>query len=192
MNVTLSANPVWMCMQFDLTRLTVRYDPTEDRLCLLGESAHGNCRLWLSERLLRRLVPALLDRLAAIEGRGDGLDADRGVRSEARPLLQAHQQQFAQQAAMAQLPMQSPVADDRLVAEGLLSSVDLVFGGEAIGLRFKASDRLEASLTLMPDVLRQWLGIVHAQCRDAGWRLDYWPGWLDGGSATRPASAPIH
>ena len=49
----------------ELTKITLRYNPEEDRLDLSGQDAQGKTiRLWLTLRLLLRLIPHFLQRQA--------------------------------------------------------------------------------------------------------------------------------
>ena len=46
----------------ELQKVTVEYDENEDRIRLAGEGADGvRAVLWVSQRLLRRLVPVLVN-----------------------------------------------------------------------------------------------------------------------------------
>lgn len=56
-------------------------------------------------------------------------------------------------------------------AEFFLDALQLVFRGE---------DDARVSLVLQAQALRQWLGILHAQCVAGEWPLEAWPSWLTG------------
>lgn len=62
----------------------------------------------------------------------------------------------------------------------LVHAVDVTAGEEALRLAFRGAEAARVELTLQPQALRQWLGILHAQCRVAEWPLEAWPSWLSG------------
>ena len=85
-----------------LERVTTRYSVKQDRICLAGELPGGSpVVLWLTQRLLRRLLPPLL---VWLQEQGGAAHAVMGQALYADAL-----QGFAQQAARAQLQPQAPV-----------------------------------------------------------------------------------
>ena len=83
-----------------LQRVTSIYSDTEDRFRITGEVSADSTRcLWLTQRLLMRLVPPMLEwlnEIARAEGKGDLGQAEL-------------MQDFAQQAAKARLEPQAAV-----------------------------------------------------------------------------------
>ena len=61
-----------------------------------------------------------------------------------------------------------------------MQKVDVATLEDAVGLTFRAPGEgaEKASVTMDATHLRQWLGIVHAQWRQAGWPLEVWPQWM--------------
>ena len=101
-----------------LERVTTRYSVAQDRICLAGELPGGSpVVLWLTQRLLRRLLPPLL---AWLQEQGGAAHAVMGSALYADAL-----QGFAQQAARAQLQPQAPVqvGDLRLRPDSLQVTV---------------------------------------------------------------------
>ena len=148
-----------------LQRITTEYVETEDRIRLSGACEDGAVvQLWLTRRLMDRLLPMLLKWL--------GQEAGEGARAEIM-------QEFAQQAARAALEPQPSVhaQDDTSI---LVQAVDVTTGDNALGLAFKSSPQGDAShrIGFEPLALRQWLNIVHDQYRKAEWPLDGWPVWF--------------
>ena len=171
----------------DLQRITTEYVDSEDRIRLCGESApNQTVVLWLTQRLLNRLVPHLLGWLEQQAGMSGGIGSD--VRADVM-------HSFAQQVAMSSMAMQAPVQAHAAQSAWLVQSVDVTVNQTVVHLTFKgqpSSDQsvtpLDESVTMQALPLRQWLSILHEQCRRAGWvptspeaAGGVWPEWLQAG-----------
>jgi hypothetical protein len=144
-----------------LHRITSEYIEAEDRIRISGASPTGETvSLWLTQRLLGRLLKALLNWTAA------GDDAHTELKNT-----------FAQQAARADFKHQSPVAAQ--VAPFLASIVDLNHSAEVMTMCFRGGDSQSAQLTLQRQDVRQWLNILHDLWRNAGWPCELWPDWME-------------
>jgi len=149
-----------------LQRVTTTYVPAEDRIRLSGEAVDGQTAvLWLTQRLLTRLLPKLLQ---WVEGNGgDSLHAEAV-------------QSFRQAAARASLEPLAPVpvhaGNDQ--AAWLVMEVGLQVGPDGVRLTFKGQGHRLATVTLVARALRQWLNILHDAWRGAGWPLTVWPQWM--------------
>lgn len=167
-------------MTASLQRLTTEYVDTEDRIRISGAREQGGetLVLWLTQRLLNRLVPVLI---APLEREGNALPrAD---------LLHG----FAQTAARAALEPQAPVRTDAAQAGWLVRSVDVTPAEGAVHLTFRGGEDEAACLQLAPRALRQWLGIVHDHYRKGDWPLAAWPGWMkESASPIRSPAASLH
>ena len=163
-----------------LQRLTTEYVDREDRIRLSGESEAGDTVvLWLTQRLLNRLLTPLCDWLldqggpAARERTPSKLDHHAGLR-----------QSFAQQAARAGLTPQPPVRPAEGLPGTLVVTVNLNAQPGLMQLDFLgATDPAGvtpqlAGLALPTQNLRQWLNILFDQYRRADWPLDAWPAWM--------------
>lgn len=157
-----------------LRRVSVRYVEIEDRLRLAGEGTGGQTTvLWLTLRLLNRLIPHLCQWLEQQSGNA--------------PLAEVRQE-FAQQKARTELEKQPPVRTEPDVKGVLIHSVDLKTSNAGMGLQFKDADgNVVASLQLQPRPLRQWLNIVFDQYRKAQWPTAVWPAWV---AQAKPAQTP--
>lgn len=156
-----------------LQRITTEYVELEHRIRLSGELTSGNTVvLWLTQRLVNRLVPHLT---AWLE--------QQVVPASSIPSVQAaHQdivQGFAQQAARAQLSPELPVRAAASLAGWRVDLVDITQSEEAMVLTFKGEAQAHATLTLAAQPLRQWLGIVYEQCLCGAWPTTMWPVWLE-------------
>ncbi len=162
----------------EITRITTQYVEDEDRIRLCGETAEAETTvLWLPQRLLNRLIPALCQKL------GPGPHSDR--KAEA---LNAFEQMAAVQ-SLAPLPVVKPAAH---ASSHTIRVVTIVPGAVAIRLLLKnneASDCAAVSMTLRHEELRQWLAILHNQYVKAGWPTEIWPEWLR--APTRGISAEL-
>lgn len=151
-------------MTQSLQRLTTEFVDREDRIRLAGEMEDGRpVVVWLTRRLLERLLPVLLG----------WLEERSATLPRAEALLS-----FAQRAASAELTPQAPVRADADSPAWLALAVDVAQSEEAVGLTFRGADGRSATLALTGKPLRQWLGIVHEAYLKAEWPLDVWPEWL--------------
>lgn len=161
-----------------LQKITTQYVDREDRLRLAGETGPGQAVvLWLTQRLLQRLVPPLCQWLEQQSPVPPGSLAST-VQAELA-------QGFAQQAALAGLQPQAPVALESAQGEWLVTRVEIQLQADGVRLVFQPDDPPQGpavegvALPMQAQPLRQWLGIVHAQARQAGWPLDAWPAWME-------------
>ncbi len=169
-----------------LARLTTEYMPGEDRLRLAGETGPDQAVvLWLTRRLLERLLPHLFDWLERHGGHGPQA-ADSGYGE----LMQG----MAQQSARASLPAQPPVDAARASRSWLVASVDVSAEPALMRLVFAAPEGEEpVSLDLEARPLRQWLNIVHDRYRQAEWPMTVWPAWMtEAARPVEPAGAVLH
>lgn len=172
----------------ELKRVTTEMDESEDRLRLVGEVESGEpVVFWLTQRLLKRMLPHLFSWLQPSSSA-----------SRASPVPDYHTdavQSFAQQVAVAELPLQTPVlAQPQPKGSRLLvDSVDITRTPDVIALTFKSVDH-QAVLLLAQQPLRQWLAILHEQCRTADWAMDVWPEWIMQSvpTTTRQIRATVH
>ncbi|SDE68020.1 hypothetical protein [Desulfuromonas thiophila] len=169
----------------ELQRLTTVYHPLEDRMRLSGQLPSGEVvLLWVTQRLLSRVVAHLL---AWLEQHSC---ADAGqtevVQSLARP--------GGPGGAAPETPV--PASGRPFLVE----SIDFSSSAQAVRLGFKVTltpgeIKEIASLSLRQTALRQWLNILYAQWRQAGWPEALWPGWMTGAAAlmvAEPARRVLH
>lgn len=159
----------------DLQRLTTVYIDREDRIRLAGTSADGTfVTLWLTRRLLDRLIPHLILWL-------EGPHADL---PRADVVLE-----FAQQAALSQLAPQVPVAATESQGR-LVESVNITPGNDRIHLNFHPESGEPAGIGFAEMPLRQWLDILYRAYIIAEWPQSPWPEWLVRSGMTRGLAAP--
>ena len=172
----------------ELQRVTTEFIEAEDRIRLTAEIEPGDTViLWLTQRLLIRLLPHLLNWL---EQRPE-ISGPAHLSSDENELRQS----FAQQVAAAELAPQPPLEAGLTSRCWLVDSVDVVSAPDAIALTFKGVEPEESTrLNLSALPLRQWLAVVHNQWRLAQWPMAVWPLWVAGGALLKsaPASNLVH
>ena len=143
----------------ELNRITTIYVDKEDRIGLVGEDENGeHHKLWLTQRLLNRLVEKLLDWLP---------QSHEGI------------QEIAQQVAQAKHEPEHPVIASPECLDWLVQEIDLVPSQGVIGLVFKSDGGQQAAMVRFNEIsLRQWLGIVFRQYQQAQWLGVEWPSWF--------------
>ena len=178
-----------------LQKLTTDFIPEEDRLRLSGMLGDGQqVVLWLTQRLLRRMVPHLCGWLEK-----QPLPGTSVVRPQAMALDREEIHHMAQQAAQGVLQArpQAPVQALACAFSGLVQIVKLETGGARLQLilRVEQAPPAEYRLDFSAMMLRQWLNIVYRHCENALWPLDIWPQWVKSrGTAGHdlPTAAVLH
>lgn len=146
-----------------LQRITTHYSDIEDRLRLVGENAQGEILVvWLSRRLLQRLIPILLKKIDPAQHPNPH-----------NTLLQ----EFSQQAAVSGMVATPPVVPQAESATWLATAVDITDHSDRVSLCFRNTEET-ATLTLDGVQLRQWLEIVYQAYIKGEWTTDVWPAWL--------------
>lgn len=158
-----------------LRRITTRYIEPEDRLRLAGDIDDGEpVVIWLTQRLIRFLLPALLRWLE-----------ENATTNRSTPPAQAEiQHSFAQQAARARQVSQPAVRISTGSTAWLAIEVRVAKTPGQLRLTFGGPDGQQAILELGTTHLRQWLNIVFDHSSKAGWPLEAWPEWVK--DSTRP------
>lgn len=148
-----------------LQKITTEYVEIEDRIRLAGELGNREAVVvWLTQRLLQRLVPVLLQYLGGQAPAEQSFD-----------VLQS----FAQQAALAELQQQSPVQAATGGVTCLALKVEIHKTSEMMSLEFIGEQGQPILLELGATTLRQWLAILHDVYIRAEWPLDVWPEWME-------------
>lgn len=173
-----------------LARVTTRYSAAQDRVALAGALPDGSpVLLWLTQRLLRRMLPPLSAWL-------EGLNAPQAHTGAGASAVQALYVQalqgFAQEAAQAQLTPQTPVQLAQDAPACLVQTVDVSATPQALRLVFGDAQGAVAAMDLQAQPLRQWLGILYQAWCQADWPTDPWPAWLQPSAPARLAPAVVH
>lgn len=158
----------------ELCRLTSEYIETEDRFRLTGEDqAKNTISLWLTQRLSQPLISFLL--AAISKSQTEAAQKNPALADNTENLLQ----EFAQQAAAAELPQQKAVDSTLSSLSWLVENIDIKEGAEGtVRLIFRKNGAESAAINFEPQQLRQWLSIVRSQWLQARWPIDIWPSWM--------------
>ena len=135
----------------NLARVTLSYSIEEDRVQLAGEDAQGNTvKLWLTARLLTRLVPRLVQQQVAL-GAGQSVAVEPDV--------------------LANTGGDDPsVRCDLGCPEALVTEIDLRFSQEGLILVFKdGTRRARASFKVPATSLLRWTQGLQTCFEQAGW-----------------------
>jgi hypothetical protein len=140
-------------------KATVAYEEREDRIKVLGESKEGGTVvLWLTQRLLGKLIPHLAGRL---------LDAISDDDSRSPEAVNAR--------GAAKL---DPVEEDRLVFTLLVDAVDITDSTSLTIMQFREETRTAGlsavRLALNATQLSSWLQALRACYQKASWSQDCW------------------
>jgi len=164
----------------ELQRLTTEYIDAEDRLRLTGEIRPGETLvLWLSQRLLVRLLPHLF----------------LWLEKQSSTALPAEiEQSLEQRAASANMAVEAPVQRTGHSKAWLVEAVDMTAGDHALRLSFRREGEDALSLTLSALHMRQWLTILRALWSVAEWPVGIWPEWMgdDTKSHSAKSRASVH
>lgn len=155
--------------------VTLSYSQDEDRIHLATLLHDGRTvRLWLTQRLARRLVDALASHLEKAEG---------------IPLPTVRNEMLAQEQVMAVSAIKptKPVEIDVSDRPHLIANITLNLSTDRFGLAFACDRDIAPSIVLDRMMVRQWLSMLHRQFVAGSWPLDVWPAWL---LASDPAHAP--
>jgi hypothetical protein len=156
-----------------LSRFSLSYDAPEDRIAWDAEDVGGAVtRLWLTQRLCRDFVAALVPRLPK-------------PAAAAAPEHEAAIQSWEQAAAMASFGSTPGVSFPAEAAAGLVRTVHIAPTPDKVTLVFETAVGEPAAITLDGAALRQMLAVLFALHRAAAWPTDFWPDWI----AAQPATA---
>lgn len=140
-------------------KATVAYEEREDRIKVLGESKDcGTVVLWLTQRLLGKLIPHLTGRLL------DAISDDDSRSPEAVNARGATKL--------------DPVEEDRLVLTLLVDAVDITDSTSLTIMQFREESRTgglsAVRLALNAAQLSSWLQALRACYQKASWSQDCW------------------
>jgi hypothetical protein len=151
-------------------RFSLAYDAEEDRLtCDTEDQSGATTRLWLTQRLCRGLLGAILPML------------QKAVRQEVAPEHQATVQSFEQAAALSGFGKLPPVQARAETVTGLVKAVHIQPGARGLSMTFDFGADGHRTLALTFAEVRQMLAVMHRLQAMATWPLDLWPDWIAGG-----------
>ncbi len=156
-----------------IRRFTTEYVVAEDRMRLSLERGDDSVAvLWLTRRLMRRLVPQIVkvvDALPRLRGRGG------------TPAPSDNAQRRSQLDALGKIEQQAPVLAGELpddLESHLITGLGLRMAKTAVLIDFKVGEDVVQTLPFSEAALRQWLGLLHLNFRKGEWVEDIWPSWI--------------
>jgi len=156
----------------EICKFSLAYDAAEDRLAWDAEDLEGGVtRLWLTQRLCRGMIEALIPRLPKPQ-------------AELAPEHEQAVQSWEQAAAMSEFGKTPGVLVQPESAAGLVRTVHLRPTAEAVTFVFEFGVGEERSITLAAPAIRQMLSVMHSLHAAAGWPTGAFPAWV-----FEPASA---
>ena len=120
--------------------------------------------LWLTRRLINRLIPAMVECLEK--------------ETESKPesgILQS----FSQQSATSKISPEKQVVGEVDSETWLVTHIDLTPSQQIVKLVFYDENEHRAALNFSRIKLRQWMSILSEIYRRAAWIESIWPDWLD-------------
>jgi hypothetical protein len=159
-----------------IKKITTRYSQTEDRFSLYAQADDGTIiSLWLSQRMLLRLIPRMLGWLE--------IQKNTSLQNDARATDTINE--FAQQEAHYSLEYEEPVQslikpeDNPLPnKQPLVTKIDIKWEDQLMELHFKDDKNSVAPLVLNQLNARRWLAILHSQWLISEWSPKVWPEWF--------------
>ena len=128
--------------------------------------------LWLTRRLMRRLVPQIVKVVDALPRLQTG--------GAAAPVSD-NAQRRSQMDALGKIEQQAPVLSGELPAgleNHLITGLSLRMTKAAVLIDFKIGEETVQTLPFSEAALRQWLGLLHLNFRKGEWVEDIWPKWI--------------
>jgi hypothetical protein len=157
-----------------IRRFTTEYVVAEDRMRLSLERGDDSVAvLWLTRRLMRRLVPQVVkvvDALPRLQGGG-----------QQTPPPSDNAQRRSQLDALGKIEQQAPVLAGDLpdgLENHLITGLGLRMAKTAVFIDFKVGEDVVQTLPFSEAALRQWLGLLHLNFRKGEWVEDVWPSWI--------------
>lgn len=148
----------------ELERITTLYSPEQDRVSLNATlRAGGTARIWLTQRIIHKLVPALI---SIVEPRHKD------------PVYTEIIAGVSQQKAVERHEPQAPVNVTEPTHDWLVSKVDLQIAQSGAVVIFCNAKGQKARVAMNGELLRQWLSILRRVYLMAEWHGAEWPAWM--------------
>ncbi len=152
-------------------KFSLNYNAGEDRLAWVVEDLEGaTTRLWLTARLCRGLVPAIVRLLTAKSAAG-AAEHETAVQS------------WEQAAAMTGFGKVPPVHAGSATTTGLVTAAHIRPSNDGVVLTFDFGAGDSRTIALSATAARQMLSVMHRLHLAAEWPVDVWPGWIAAGPA---------
>jgi hypothetical protein len=155
----------------DIKKFSLVYDAAEDRIAWDTEDAEGGgTRLWLTQRMCRELVGAVIPRLPKTAAAPD-------IAPDAAPEQEAAVQSWEQAAAASNHSRTTGVRVSPETTAGLVSAVHITASNAGMSLTFDFAGQQRA-IAMDAMAIRQAMNVLHGLFVAANWPTDVWPGWI--------------
>ncbi len=152
---------------FSIVTVTMQFDPLEDRLIMdCSDKSKNTQRLWLTRRLLDRLIPSLTDQLEV---------------NSTNKISKELEQSFEQEKAEINKTKTESVKLLKNNPSWLVTSVKVGKNRQEFKLLFIENENYQnkAEFVLAIPNLRQWLNALFKIYLKANWDTKFFPGWID-------------
>lgn len=156
-----------------LSRISTRYQYSEDRICLNGEAEDGELiNIWLTRRLADRLVKNLTRWLEPQDMPGYSYTTPKVAAAQLRAI--ADRQEVKSEAVSKESEHEPPRQD------WLVESIEMAYSRFGATFTFKGGrgEEQSARFNVSTQNLQQWLDILYEQYIQADWPIDVWPQWV--------------
>lgn len=154
-----------------IQRFSLIYDVAEDRIAWDSEDTEGaTTRLWLTQRLCRGMVGAILPMLQVEPAAPEPVAIQR----------QAAVQSWEQAAAMADFGKVPGVRPRPQTVVGLVKAIHIRPSADRLDLTFDFGADDSRTIGASQPAVRQMLTVLHRLHGVAGWPMDIWPAWIEG------------
>lgn len=162
----------------ELEKATTLYSQDQDRVSINATiRGGGTARIWLTQRIVHRLVHALVK---IVKPQHDD------------PIYAEVIASVAQQKAVDRHEPQAPVKADAPEHEWLVSKIDLQIPQSGVVVMLYSAAGQSARLSMSAELLRQWLSILRRVYEITEWRGAEWPDWVVGPSASEAETRILH
>jgi hypothetical protein len=162
----------------EFEKITMAYSEDEDRISISAVLRDGGtARIWLTQRMANRLIPALINAIKPRHKDPAYVDIIAGV---------------SLTKAIARQEPQAPVSAKEPGHEWLVSKIDLQMPTSGAVVIFYGTAGQSARIGFNFDLLRQWLSILQRVYAAAEWRGADWPDWMAAPSEKKAADRLLH
>lgn len=170
-----------------LERITTEYIELEDRIRLASlTDDNQTISIWLTMRLLRRLITHCLNLLAKST---PGLEKAPTQNEKSRKSIQ----NFVQKSAEQQIVVETAVTVTENSPDYLAAEIDVRNDYAGVTIIFKDEFNSNYSIYLNNRQLRQWLSMLHMIWQKAEWSTLIWPDWMSSDpQETASAATSVH
>ena len=159
---------------FNIKTVTMKFDPLEDRLKMDCSDNYKNTqRLWLTKRLLDRLVPSVANQLEAKSTNKISIELEQSFEQEKAEITKT-------KAKSVKLMKNNPtwLVSSVKVTKSKHNFKFLFIEEQKIDIDKKITYQNRAEFDLAIPNLRQWLNALFKIYKKAEWDTNFFPNWI--------------